>query len=250
MTSAARRCTATGMGLLGWLFPASLGLHAALLVGMPAAHRGKTSPPLPAVTMIDAPEPPKPPEPEPEPAAKAEPERVLSARVTPAARPPTTPVAVAPLESQNVASTSNPADDVPVDFTATPGTSVTTATRAAPGPAGAPTGARATLTAAPFVAAGSLARSPRSPAGLDAELERNYPLAARRAGVSGRAVLRVRIAPDGRVAATTTVSESFEGFAAACDRTVRAGRWEPPVDREGRAVSTEITYTCRFEVRS
>lgn len=236
-----------GSSLLPWLVPASLGLHAALLVGMPVARRAKAPPPLPAVTMIDAPEPPKAPEPEPEP--KVEPERVLPAKATPVAvSPPKAPVAIAPLESQTVASTSNAANDVFVDFTATPGSSTTTATRAQP--AGSPTGAPAALTAAPFVAASSLARSPRSPAGLDAELERNYPLGARRAGVSGKAVLRVRIAADGRVAATTTVSESFEGFASACERTVRAGRWEPPVDRDGRAVSTEITYVCRFEVRS
>lgn len=232
--------------MLSWLVAASVGFHAALLVGMPVARRQKAPPPLPAITMVDA-EPPKSPEREPEP-PKVERERVLpAAAAPPAARPPTTSVAVAPLESQTVASTSNPADDVPVDFTATPGAPTTMATRAQP--AGPVTGGRS-LTAAPFVAAASLARAPRSPAGLDAELERNYPLGARRAGVSGKAILRVRITADGRVAVTTTVSESFEGFAAACDRTVRAGRWEPPVDREGRAVSTEITYVCRFEVRS
>jgi hypothetical protein len=46
------------------------------------------------------------------------------------------------------------------------------------------------------------------------------------------------------------VSETYDGFGSACERTVRAGRWEAPLDREGRAVATEITYVCRFEVRS
>jgi protein TonB len=95
----------------------------------------------------------------------------------------------------------------------------------------------------------SLARRPRAP-GLDAELERHYPLDARRSGISGTASLRVRLLADGRVGEVHLVSESWTGFGLACERTVRAARWEPPIDREGTPVATEITYTCRFEVRS
>jgi hypothetical protein len=35
----------------------------------------------------------------------------------------------------------------------------------------------------------------------------------------------------------------------ACERTVRSAVWEPPIDRAGVRVATEITYTCRFEIR-
>jgi hypothetical protein len=64
------------------------------------------------------------------------------------------------------------------------------------------------------------------------------------------ATLRVEILADGRVGAAIALSESYSGFADACERTVRTARWEPPLDRDGRTVATEITYTCRFEVRS
>jgi TonB family protein len=85
---------------------------------------------------------------------------------------------------------------------------------------------------------------------LDGALEHNYPLEARRAGVSGRAVLRVEVLSDGHIGAVQRVTESFDGFAAACERTVRSGRWGAPLDRDGQPVATRITYTCRFEVGS
>jgi hypothetical protein len=56
--------------------------------------------------------------------------------------------------------------------------------------------------------------------------------------------------PDGRIGKVERVSESYSGFGEACERTVRAGRWEPPLDREGHPVGTEIKYVCKFEVRS
>jgi protein TonB len=117
-------------------------------------------------------------------------------------------------------------------------------TRAAAGPSSGP--ARSEPAIVPVAALG---RAPRAP-GLDRALERNYPSDARRAGIAGKAVLRVRIQADGRVSVATSLSESYPGFGDACARTVREARWEPPLDREGRAVATEITYVCLFEVRS
>jgi hypothetical protein len=35
---------------------------------------------------------------------------------------------------------------------------------------------------------------------------------------------------------------------AACETTLRGSAWSAPLDREGRAVSTVINYTCRFDV--
>ena len=45
------------------------------------------------------------------------------------------------------------------------------------------------------------------------------------------------------------VSQSTNGFGDACRATLRDSIWSAPLDREGRPVSTLVTYTCRFEVR-
>ena len=53
------------------------------------------------------------------------------------------------------------------------------------------------------------------------------------------------------VTVTVTAPAGFAlclGFGAACEQTLRGSRWSPPYDREGRAVSTFINYTCRFNV--
>jgi protein TonB len=134
--------------------------------------------------------------------------------------------------------------DGPADFTAT------VLSNAAPGPASKIVVNAPSPPAEPkIVPASSLSRRPGAP-GLDAELERNYPIDARRAGISGTARLRVRILADGRVGKVENVFESHPGFGEACAKTVRAARWEPPLDSDGRAVATEIVYVCKFEVRS
>jgi len=90
--------------------------------------------------------------------------------------------------------------------------------------------------------------TPRPP-NLDAALERNYPKSARNQGIGGNAVLRAQVLPDGRIGAVRRSSETFAGFADACERTLRSAHWSPPIDRAGLPVGTEITYTCRFDVR-
>jgi protein TonB len=135
------------------------------------------------------------------------------------------------------------AGDGPADFTST----VISNTALAPAPS-----VRVKPSAAPsvrMVPVSSLSRRPGAP-GLDAELERNYPIEARRAGISGTAKLRVQILPDGRVGHVESIFESRAGFGGACARTVRSARWEPPLDADGIPVGTEITYVCKFEVRS
>jgi TonB family protein len=97
------------------------------------------------------------------------------------------------------------------------------------------------------VALADLSRAPIAPA-LDAALERNYPAAARDAGVAGTAVVRVRIAASGRAEAVRILSASGDDFGQACRRTLLGSVWQPPLDGHGAAVSTEISYTCRFEV--
>ncbi|MBZ0236347.1 MAG: energy transducer TonB, partial [Deltaproteobacteria bacterium] len=81
-------------------------------------------------------------------------------------------------------------------------------------------------------------------------LARHYPPAARQHGLAGKAVVKARIGADGKARVLAVVSESGDGFGAACRRTLDGTRWEPPIDQRGRAVDTVLAYTCRFEVGS
>jgi len=99
----------------------------------------------------------------------------------------------------------------------------------------------------PILDLADLSKAPRAPV-LSEMLERNYPDEARRRGVSGKAVLRIRVMPDGRVHDLIVVAESGGGFGEACKRTLRNSLWSPPLDREARPVSTFVSYTCTFEV--
>lgn len=238
-------------GLFGWLLPLSVLAHVAIVRAIPAA-RPLSSTARPSVVVEMTSVPPEPAQPEPAPPEPPKPSPIPTALAA-----PTRASAQAPAASASPAAT--PDDrahlDAPVDFTSTVfsgaghGVAIGSPARAPVAVASAAPSGKATSEALPFVAVGSLARAPSAP-GLDAELERNYPLEAKRSGVSGLAVLRVQILPDGRVGRIARVSESFAGFGEACTRTVRAGKWQAPIDHDGRAVSTEITYTCRFEVRS
>jgi protein TonB len=100
-----------------------------------------------------------------------------------------------------------------------------------------------------LVAEASLSRKPVPPEGMDALLEQNFPARARAQGVSGTALLRVRIMADGRVGEMQTMRETGDyGFGSACMKTLRMRRWQPPLDRTGQPVATEIRYSCEFEV--
>lgn len=240
-----------GRGLLGGVLVASVALHVTVVLLLPST-RPKPAPFAP--TLIELAEPPPllaAPAPPPKEESAPEPRPHVAARALPA----TAPARVAAKEAPTAAS---PATDLPADFTATrlssadgagvaiaTGSAAVIATTAAtgrvPGATG-PVGPR-------FVAAGDLLKAPRVPR-LDAALEKNYPAEARRSAVSGIAVLRVQVLPYGRVGVVQRVTESYSGFGEACERTVRSGVWEAPLDREGRPVATEITYTCRFEIRS
>lgn len=96
-----------------------------------------------------------------------------------------------------------------------------------------------------------LSRPPRQP-DLNLALENNYPARARREGVEGVAVVRIRVEPDGRVRIVRHRSESVAGygFAEACAKTLRdSPAWSQPVDDQGRPVAVLIDYPCRFSVR-
>ena len=92
-----------------------------------------------------------------------------------------------------------------------------------------------------------LSRRP-SPPPLDGKLASNYPLEARRRGQEGLAVVTARIEADGHIRVASIASESDPGFGEACRRTIVGSIWSPPRDTSGRAVATQIRYTCQFRV--
>jgi hypothetical protein len=235
---------------LAWVLGVSLAAHVALfgvLGPRGAPHAPARRRPV-EVTMEVAPAPPVAPIP---PAPAAPKPRAVARRL----------VARAPATSAPAPSTPAPAD-APADF------SGVTLTNDGPGPGwasavgnggamrdpigapGAKLGSAPVTRAAepPLVALASLSRAP-SPPDLADVLERHYPEAARRQGLAGQAVLRARIPPDGHPRDLVVVSQSTLAFGDACRATLRDSVWSTPLDRDGRAVATLVTYTCRFEVR-
>jgi protein TonB len=100
-----------------------------------------------------------------------------------------------------------------------------------------------------IVAEASLSRAPVPPDGMNGLLEQNFPPRARAQGVSGSALLRVTILSDGRVGDMRVMRETGDyGFGAACQKMLRLRRWQPPLDRRGQPVATEVRYSCEFEV--
>ncbi len=99
----------------------------------------------------------------------------------------------------------------------------------------------------PILSLADLSKPPRAPV-LSEMLERNYPDDARKRGMPGKAVMRLRVMPDGHLRDLIVVAESGGGFGEACKRTLRDSLWSPPLDLEARPVSTFVSYTCTFEV--
>ena len=238
---------------------ASLAVHAAAFGGLQQGSRagavgGRKRPPAMVEMSVS---PPK--------ATAAEARRPVLERklrvavARPAARPP-------PAAPPSPGAAPPPAAEVPADFTGQtltndgPGEGWASATGnglAMNGPVGQP-GARVTSrvvegepggagSGPPVVGLGDLSRAPAAP-DLALALAAAYPAGARAKGLPGKAVLRARILPDGRVGELALLSESGSGFGAACQQTLAGSRWSPPLDQGGQAVSTFISYTCRFNV--
>ncbi len=245
---------------------ASLGLHAVAFGGIGGRADGfgrkKSRPPTLVEMSVAKPREEPPPPPPPAKVAQksaprlamARPARTAAAKIT--APPP--PASAAP----------PPEAETPADFTGVtmtndgPGAGWSSATgngQTMNGPVGRP-GARVTRrnvdgdgssnhhAGPPVVGEGDLSRRPAAPDLTDV-LARAYPSDARKKGISGKSVIRARIMPNGRVTEMVTLSESTSGFGAACQKTLRDSIWVPPLDRDARAVSTFINYTCRFEVQ-
>lgn len=235
---------------------ASLVLHAAayFTIGL-MPKRGPPPSPAPVYLEVTAPEPvpdaPKPPA-EPE---ISEPTKV--AQNPPVAVPADNPPAAHPEPEQPVA----PVDLGGITLSNTDGWTIASGE---PGPVGRRRGRRAhgstallsartqpkasALKAQPLAPAADLSKRPTPPASLASRLRQLYPEEARRRGLRGQASLRVRIDADGQVRTTKLLAESAEGFGAACRAALMGSVWSSPVDRTGRAVATEVRYTCRFVV--
>jgi periplasmic protein TonB len=191
------------------------------------------------------PEPPKPPEPE-----REEPPAPLANAPKPAntaPREPSPPPPAAPLDLRGLTLTNGEGSfamptgnglelDRPIGTGRTPN----------PEPVRAP--APVAVPAPPaLVALDALGTRPKPPA-LEASLRQNYPGDARRRAIGGSASVLARIDRDGVARGVSVVSETFAGFGDACRRTLAGSRWSPPLDNAGRAVSTQVRYTCHFKV--
>jgi hypothetical protein len=248
----------------GGVVVASLGVHAVAFGGLGHSRSdgfGRKQQRRPTtVEMSVAPSKALPPA-LPKPSVKSAP-RVAMARPTQTKAPPSS----APLPPS---SAPPPADESPADFTGVtmtndgPGDGWSSATgngAAMKGPVGRPS-ARVTDrnadgdSASNSHAAGprvvgfaDLSRAPAAPDLTDV-LAQAYPAAARSKGLTGKAVVRARVMPDGKLRELALLSESAIGFGAACQQTLRGSAWTSPLDRGGNAVSTFINYTCRFNVQ-
>jgi TonB family protein len=190
----------------------------------------------------------------------------------PRAAAPTSPAPSAPLDPP--AETPPAAEETPVDLTGVTLTSNDPSATATPtgngrdmnqpvGPAGIATGRRKEGSpygqvggkgnagggaAEAIIGLGSLSRPPQPP-NLDQALERNYPASARAAGLDGKAVVKAVVSSRGKITGLRVLSASRKDFGTACIQTLQGSVWTPPLDRAGKPVATEITYTCDFEVR-
>jgi len=246
----------------------SLGVHATVLVALTLAPVGGLRARAPSTVELEltprtspAPRPPPRPAPEPPPSPEPVAPTTTPAAPEPAEAPPPPEAAPELVDLSGVTLTddgpgagwaSAVGDGSSLDAPLRSPRRNTSPPRAATSPALKP----ANLTHAapprppppPLVAVADLARRPSPPA-LDGLLQANYPLAARHRGEAGQALVIARIEADGVVRSARIASATMAEFGVACQRTVVGSRWEPPRDRQGRSVATEVSYTCRFEVR-
>lgn len=246
---------------LFWAFSSSLVLHGVAYASLGLSPRSTHERPGPSEVSFEMSPLPEPPPPTPPPPAAPEPPAPepraappIQSRVAPAPPPLATakaepPPAAAPLDLSGVTLT-NAGDNA---FSMPVGNGQAFA--GVIGPGGSRSAPRAEPSAPPAPAArgpeivplSDLSARPVPPA-LDGALRRNYPEEARRRAIGGSASIRARLDPDGVLRRVQVQSETFAGFGNACRRTLEGSTWSAPRDRSGRAVATEIRYTCRFQV--
>lgn len=100
------------------------------------------------------------------------------------------------------------------------------------------------------LAARDLSR-PAIPPPLQPIVDANFPAAARLARVEGSVTISAVIQPDGNPTdvRVVDVDPRGRGFGETCTRTVHQGPdWQPKLNRDGRPVPSQVTYTCRFRL--
>jgi TonB family protein len=235
---------------LAWAFLPSIALHGAAFASLGDA-RGWTvsSRPASEVSFETLPPPvplpePEPPEPEPEPHRPVVAKPALVPAPEPEARPAPT---AAPLDLRGLTLTNDSGgfampvgNELPLDRPI--------GASRVPAPAPSPSAAAAKTVEGPSIVALAALGTRPAPPPLDGLLRQNYPADARRRSIGGSATVRARIDSDGVARSVRIAAETFGGFGEACRRTLAGSRWSPPRDAGGKAVSTEVSYTCRFKV--
>jgi protein TonB len=97
---------------------------------------------------------------------------------------------------------------------------------------------------------GDLSSQPIPPT-LKAKLEKLYPKKARQEGVEGQVDVRLFVGPNGLPAKIRVLNEDPLGYAFgdACKRALKGEKWKPPIDKDGKPVTTRVTFRCGFEIR-
>lgn len=97
---------------------------------------------------------------------------------------------------------------------------------------------------------GDLSRQPIPPT-LKAKLEKLYPKKARQEGVEGTVDTRLYIGPNGIPTKIRILTEDPAGyqFGEACKKALQNEKWKPPLDKDGKPVTTRVTFRCGFEIR-
>lgn len=244
-----------------WALSSSLVLHGVAYASLGLSPRSASPRPGPSEVTFEVNPVPEPPPPPVAPPPAPEPE-APEPHDAPPVRERVAPVQTA----QPVAKAEAPTPAAPLDLSGVTLTNADDSSFAMPvgnGQAFAgvigPGGPRTEAPSAPAALPSPTARGPEIvplsdlssrpvPPALDGALRQNYPEEARRRAVGGSASVRARLDPDGILRRVQVQSETFAGFGAACRRTLEGSRWSAPRDRSGRAVATEIRYTCRFQV--
>jgi TonB family protein len=73
-----------------------------------------------------------------------------------------------------------------------------------------------------------------------------YPLEARREGIEGAVVLQVFINRQGNVYKTRVIKDPGGGLGEVARAAMLKEKWTPPLDKQGKPVSTVIVYSYRF----
>ncbi len=242
-------------------FFSSVGAHGVAYASLAGRHDPAPRDFVSEVSIEVAPPPPATAIPEPPPPPESAPSKPIERAVRP---PPSTPPAAAAKPAPSVTAAAPAAPSPALDLSGVTLTNDSGIGFAIPvgdgsalhGPIAAgkrsadfvPKGDVASVATGPaLIAARDLSVHPVPPA-LGGLLRSNYPEQARQRGLRGSASVRARIDADGVVRAGRVVSETSDGFGAACRRTVVGSHWSAPRDKNGSAVATEIVYTCHFEV--